>query len=197
MIPITFPPVKPGACSLVMIGASWGGLNALKILLQALKPDFMSPIVFVQHRSADSDDALIKLLQRHTEIQVVEAQDKEPLCERHLYVAPPDYHTLIDGNAIALSLEEAVNHSRPAIDVLFESGAHVWKSNVTAVLLTGASEDGARGLRAVKAAGGRAYVQDPKTAESPDMPAAGLKALGMEKGMSLEEIAAAVGGACP
>ena len=107
-----------------------------------------------------------------------------------MYLAPPDYHVLIEPGRIALSIDEPVSYSRPSIDVLFESAADVYGPRVVAVLLTGANADGSKGLVRVKAAGGYAIVQDPSTAESPEMPAAGIASVPVDRVLPLEQIAA-------
>ena len=118
-----------------------------------------------------------------------EAEDKDPIAAPGVYLAPPDYHLLLEPGRLALSTDEIVNFSRPSIDVLFESAADAYGEAVVAVLLTGANSDGARGLGRVRAAGGYAIVQDPATAESKEMPAAAVKDHVFDKVLPLDEIA--------
>jgi len=132
---------------LVVMGTSTGGLHALTRLLSALPASFPLPIAIVQHRSRDSDERLSLLLRGASLIPVRDAEDKEPLCSPGVYLSPPDYHLLVELDCMALSTEEPVAYSRPSIDVLFESAAYSHGSAVIGVLLTGANQDGTRGLR--------------------------------------------------
>lgn len=161
----------------VVIGASLGGVDALGELLSALSASFPWPLAIVQHRSAeDVADTLAQMLQRRCALPVHEAEDKDPMIDGHVYVAPPDYHLLVDRSAFALSTEARVSLARPSIDVLFDSAAASFGSSVVAVVLTGSSADGAHGARLVKARGGTLLVQDPATAESRVMPLAAIAA---------------------
>ena len=162
---------------LVAVGASWGGLRALGALLDRLPHTLCAPVVIAQHRSPDSaPGTLERLLQGHTPFPVHEALDKEPLEANHVYVAPADYHLLVERGSLALSLEGRVSYARPSLDVLFESAADAYGAATIGIVLTGANEDGARGLARIKQAGGVAIVEDPRTAERPEMPAAALAA---------------------
>jgi two-component system chemotaxis response regulator CheB len=165
------------AYSVVAIGTSWGGLAALTKLLGALPTDFAIPVVVVQHRSKDSERLLVQLLQDATDLQVCEIEDKDPLTPGRVHVAPANYHVLIESGYASLSIEEPVRFSRPSIDVTFTSAADTYRSKAIGVVLTGANEDGARGLAHIVTRGGRALVQDPKTAEIPIMPAAAIRAV--------------------
>lgn len=162
---------------LVAVGTSLGGLQALITILHALPRELSAPIVVVQHRGTDPRTSLSDLLQRHTPLAVAEAEDKQPLMAGTLYLAPPDYHLLVEERGLlALSTEPPVRSARPSIDVLFETAAEAYGPALLAVLLTGASADGADGLARVKALGGRIIVEDPATAECATMPTAGLAA---------------------
>jgi two-component system chemotaxis response regulator CheB len=163
--------------SVVAIGTSWGGLSALTKLLGALPADFSIPVVVVQHRSKDSERLLVQLLQDATSLQVCEIEDKDPLTPGRVHVAPANYHVLIESGYASLTIEEPVRFSRPSIDVTFTSAADTYRSKAIGVVLTGANEDGARGLAHIVKRGGRALVQDPKTAEIPIMPAAAIRAV--------------------
>ena len=160
------------AQSIVVIGTSRGGLNALGIVLAGLPPGFAAPVAIVQHRTKDADSTLADLLQRQTPLPVSDAEDKVPIEAGRVYLAPPDYHLLVGTELLSLSLDEPVIHARPSIDVLFESAATAFGSGVIAVVLTGGSEDGAEGAAAVKRKGGRVIAQDPKEAECAIMPLA-------------------------
>ncbi len=176
---------------LIAIGTSLGGLNALSRLLAALPQTFNVPIVIVQHRSTTPQaSGLAELLQQQTALRVIEAEDKMPIESGTVYLAPADYHLLVeDRGVLALSTEGPVRAARPSIDVLFESAADAYRHTLVAVLLTGASTDGADGLAAVKAHGGRALVEDPATAECRTMPAAGIAAAAVDYVLPLPQMA--------
>jgi two-component system, chemotaxis family, protein-glutamate methylesterase/glutaminase len=173
---------------LVVVGTSWGGLAALKTLVGALPASFRMAVTLVQHRHKDSDHVLRALLQERAQLNVCEVEDKMPLEEGHIYVAPPDYHTLIEPGHFALSTEAPVRFSRPSIDVTFNSAADAYGHRVVGVVLTGANTDGALGLRRISDLGGLAIIQDPKTAESPTMPEAAQKAVPRARVMPLPRI---------
>lgn len=173
----------------VVVGSSAGGLRALEEVLGALPASFPLPIIAVQHRSRESSDAYAEVIGKATKLPVRDAEDDVPLTAPGVYVGPPDYHVLIEPGRLCLSVDEPVAYSRPSIDVLFESAADAYGANVVAILLTGANADGARGLARVKAAGGYAIVQDPHTAESPEMPAAGIAHAPVDLVLPLSDIA--------
>lgn len=173
----------------VVIGASAGGVQALSQVLPALPADFPVPVLVVVHVPPRRDNALVDLFAGKCQLVVKEAEDKEPLVPGTIYFAPPDYHLLVEADAtIALSSDEAVNHSRPAIDVLFESAADAFGAGLAGVIMTGANHDGAQGLRAVCAAGGFGIVQDPGTAEIATMPEAAISACPDAQVMALKDI---------
>ncbi len=175
--------------TLVAIGASLGGFNAILSVLKPLPPDLPVPVLIVQHRGSASDGNLVELLQRHTGLTVVEAEDKTVLAPATVFLAPPDYHLLVEaGGSLALSTEGPVRSARPSIDVLFETAADAYGPALLGVLLTGASADGATGLAHLKSRGGRAIVQDPATAECATMPAAGIAATAVDYILPLERI---------
>ena len=173
---------------LVVVGTSWGGLAALKTLVGALPASFRMAVTLVQHRHKDSDHVLRALLQERSHLIVCEVEDKMPLEEGHIYVAPPDYHTLIEPGHFALSTEAPVRFSRPSIDVTFNSAADAYGHRVVGIVLTGANNDGASGLRRISDLGGLALIQDPQTAESPTMPAAAQQAVPRARVMSLPRL---------
>jgi two-component system chemotaxis response regulator CheB len=163
--------------SIASIGTSWGGLTALTRLLGGLPADFSIPIVVVQHRSKDSDRLLTQLLQDATDLKVCEIEDKDELCKGTVHVAPANYHVLVEEGYLSLSIEDPVRFSRPSIDVTFSSAGDTYGARALGVILTGANEDGARGLAHIVKRGGRALIQDPKTAEIPIMPEAAINAV--------------------
>lgn len=177
------------AVELVVIGTSLGGLNAMEVLLAGLQPDLSLPIAVVQHRSRESDDALITHLRRYCPLPIEEAEDKLPIVPGCVYLAPASYHLLVDGSSFALDTEERVCHARPSIDVLFESAAITYCESLLGVILTGASHDGAEGARQLKERGGMLVVQDPQTAENGVMPAAALAKTAADHVLPLSEIA--------
>jgi two-component system chemotaxis response regulator CheB len=157
--------------SLAVVGASWGGLRAVGELLGGLDERVRMAVVVAQHRSADAPaDAYVNAMQARCPLTVREAEDKDPIECGTVYVAPADYHLLVDEGRLSLSIDEPVRFSRPSIDVLFESAAESYGEDVVAVVLTGANDDGCRGALKVKEAGGLVYAQDPATAERREMP---------------------------
>lgn len=162
---------------LVVIGASWGGLAALSELVSALPGDFAAPLVVVQHRSRHADNLLASLLQDVTTLRVVDAEDKEPLEPAGVYIAPANYHLMVEKGHLSLTTDPMVRFSRPSIDVTFISAGDAYRSAAIGVVLTGANDDGARGLRHIVNCGGKAIVQDPAAAESKTMPAAAVTAV--------------------
>ena len=155
----------------IVIGVSQGGLDALNILLPLLPNDFDKPIMIVQHRSADSDGYLSEHLNLISQVHVKEAEDKEVIQPGTVYIAPADYHLLVEKNAsLSLSCDERVNYTRPSVDVLFESAADCYGNTLLGIILTGNNSDGARGLKTIKDAGGMTAIQDPLEAIVPSMP---------------------------
>ncbi|MBF2051334.1 MAG: chemotaxis protein CheB [Leptolyngbya sp. IPPAS B-1204] len=181
---------------LVVVGASLGGMAALKVLLQELAPAFTLPIAIVQHRHKDSANQIIEFLQRSTSLIVKEVEDKDQIASGYVYLAPADYHLLIEADHFALSTDDPVFYARPSIDVLFESAADVYRERTIGIILTGANQDGAAGAAAVKACGGVVMVQDPATAQSPVMPEAAIARTSVDEILSLPEIAARLNRLC-
>lgn len=188
------PAAAPLAYGIVVVGASWGGLNALSRLVADVDADFPLPIAIVQHRSKESDHLLAHLLQDRTALTVKEIEDKEPIAPGNVYVAPPDYHLLVDlledGPQFSLSVDPPVRYSRPSIDVAFVAAADAFGARVVGVVLTGANEDGAAGLRRIADRGGYAIVQDPNTAEIRTMPQAALNAVPNAEVLPLDRMGA-------
>ena len=182
--------VAPGVgYDLVVVGTSWGGLSALRTLIGALPDSFQMAVTVIQHRHRDSDHLLRTLLQERSTLRVCEVEDKMPLEHGHIYVAPPNYHTLVEPGHFSLSTEAPVRFSRPSIDVTFSSAADSYTHRTVGVVLTGANADGAEGLRRISDRGGLALVQDPDGAESPVMPTAARTAVPRARVMSLEAMA--------
>ena len=180
-------------CRLAVVGASWGGLRAVGDLLSELDARCGLAVAVAQHRAADSPaEEYVRAVQARCPLPVEEAQDKSPIEPGHVYVAPSDYHLLVDEGRFALSLEGLVRFSRPSIDVLFESAAESYGDQVVAVVLTGANDDGCRGALAVKEAGGVVIAQDPASAERPEMPASVIGSGAVDHVLALPEIARAL-----
>jgi two-component system, chemotaxis family, protein-glutamate methylesterase/glutaminase len=173
---------------LVVVGASWGGLHAVGAVLEQLGDADTAAIVVAQHRGIGSE-LLVPLLQRRSPLRVRDAEDKDRLRPGTVYIAPTNYHTLIEaGGTIALSTEGVVHNARPSIDVLFRSAAEAYRERCVGVVLTGANEDGADGLARIVELGGVAVVQEPQTAERHEMPTAALAATKADVVLPLGEI---------
>ncbi|MDO9431317.1 MAG: chemotaxis protein CheB [Phenylobacterium sp.] len=177
----------------VVIGASAGGVQALLQILPLLPASYPLAVLIVVHVPPDRDNALVSLFQARCQIEVREAEDKEPMLPGVVYFAPSDYHLLAENDGtLSLSSDELVNHSRPSIDVLLESSADAFGSELVGVILTGANDDGARGLQAVVEAGGVAIVENPAEAYASAMPAASLRAAPSAQVMKVAAIASYV-----
>ncbi|PLZ11457.1 chemotaxis protein CheB [Fischerella thermalis] len=166
---------------IIVIGTSLGGLEALQVILLGLPKTFPVPIAVVQHRHKDSDDTLRVLLQSYTNLVVKEAEDKEEILPGWVYLAPADYHLLIESKDktvsqpyFSLSTDVPVTYARPSIDVLFETAADACNQKVIGILLTGANQDGVQGLAKIKARGGMSIVEEPESAFCSIMPAAAI-----------------------
>ena len=180
-----------------MIGASWGGLDAVSRLLDGLRPEVHQPIVIAQHRAPDSEaKVLASLLQLRTRRVVSDPDDKTPLEQDNVYLGPPDYHVLVDQGSLALSVDGPVQYSRPSVDVLFESAADAYGETAVGIVLTGANADGAAGLAKIKARGGVAIVEAPETALKRTMPDAALAATSADAVLPLDEIPLFLYGLC-
>jgi two-component system chemotaxis response regulator CheB len=182
---------------IIAIGTSWGGLDAVSRLLDALHRDVHQPIVVAQHRGLDSEEGMLAhLLQGHTRRVVSDPDDKTPLEKDHVYLGPPDYHLLVDSGHLALSTDAPVRYARPSIDVLFDSVADAYGPRAVGVVLTGANDDGAAGLARIKQLGGVAIVQDPATSRRRTMPDAAIAATAADAILPLQEIAPFLYGLC-
>ena len=178
-----------GSFKAVVVGVSTGGVSALKMVLGALPADFPIPILVVTHITPDSDDGLAVLLNTLCAIRVKEADEQETLAPGTVYLAPANYHLLVEqGGTLALSIDPPVNFARPAVDVLFESAADVYGPALIGVIMTGAGFDGSNGLLKIKTSGGVTIVQDPADAEMDSMPKSALKMLKADYVVHLKKI---------
>jgi two-component system, chemotaxis family, protein-glutamate methylesterase/glutaminase len=173
---------------LIAIGCSMGGMHALRMIFGAIPDDFATPIVVTQHRHKASNEGLPAFLRRVSKLCVVDAEDKMPIGANCIYLAPADYHLLVERNTFHLSTEHAVAYSRPSIDVLFESAADAYRDRLVGVVLTGANSDGAAGAKRIKQRGGFVVVQDPATAESPVMPQSAIAMARVDRILPLDRI---------
>lgn len=172
----------------IAIGASAGAVQALLRILPALPATYPLPLLIVVHVPPDRSNALVALFAAKCPLPVREAEDKEPIAAG-IYFAPSDYHLLVEADrSLALSCDEQVNHSRPAIDALLQSAADAYGPALVGIVLTGANHDGAAGLAAVADAGGIAIAQEPTEAQVATMPAAALAACPSAQAMTLDDI---------
>jgi two-component system chemotaxis response regulator CheB len=182
---------------LIVVGASWGGLDALGRLLDVVPDEVDQPLVVAQHRSVDSlRDGLRELLGRHTSRLVRDAEDKDALEPNVVYLAPPDYHLLVEPGSLHLSTDAPVEYARPSVDVLFESAADAYRDRVIGIVLTGANADGAAGLARIKALGGVAIVQDPSTSIRRAMPDAAIAKSTADAILPIEDMGKFLYGLC-
>ncbi len=173
----------------IVIGASAGGVLAVRELLAGLPAGLPCALLVVIHLPRGRPSQLVEVMDRAVALPVMEAEDKQPIVAGQVLLAPADYHLMVeDAGHVALSVDAPPLHSMPSIDVLFESAAHVWQHELLAIVLTGASADGAQGAAAVRRAGGRVWVQDPDEAEMPVMPAAALATAGADAVLTLQQM---------
>lgn len=173
----------------VVMAASTGGIDAVRRVLSQIDRDFSKPILLVQHTASGSGAALCELFAAAGPLPVVEAEPRQPVIGGCVYLAPPAYHLLVEpGPRLALNVDEKVCHVRPSADVLFASAADVWHAALIGVVLTGANDDGAAGMAAIRSRRGLAVVQDPMEAEMPAMPRAVLDRSGADHVLTLDQI---------
>jgi two-component system chemotaxis response regulator CheB len=174
----------------IVIGGSAGSLDVLLKVLPGLDPKLNFPIIIVIHRKHGTDSLLPDLLSTRTLLKVKEVDEKEPILPGTIYIAPSDYHLLIEQDyTFSLDYSEKVNYSRPAIDVTFQTAAEVYQEGLACLLLSGSNSDGVEGLSVVKAWGGKALIQDPKSAQVAYMPAQAEKHVKIDFVLPIESIA--------
>jgi len=163
--------IGSASCEALIIGGSAGSLDVLLEIFPALRKDIRFPIVLVVHRKPSNESLLTDLLKSRTTLTVGEAEEKEFLAPGKVFIAPADYHMLIEEDrSISLDYSEKINYSRPSIDVTFQSAAEVFKEKLVCILLSGSNSDGVEGLKCVNSFGGKAVIQNPDTAIMPYMP---------------------------
>jgi two-component system chemotaxis response regulator CheB len=177
---------------IIVMGASAGGLDAVRLILGGLPKDLPASVFVVMHISADGPGLLAQVLTRHSRLPVSEANDREPMRPARVYVSRPDHHLILERDRVRVMRGPKQNRHRPAIDPLFRSAAVVYGPRVVGVVLTGNLDDGTAGLRAVKDRGGFAIVQDPLDAEFPAMPQSALNHVEVDLNLPAARIAEAL-----
>lgn len=173
----------------IVMGASAGGIKALGLVLSAFPPDLPVPILIVQHLHPNSDSYLIQMLGGQCALTVKQADEKESILPGTVYIAPPNYHLLVEEDfTLSLSIDPRVNFSRPSVDVLFETAVYAYREKLIGVILTGANSDGSDGVKLIRKLGGYLVVQDPSTAEAEAMPRAAINAVRIDRILPLEQI---------
>lgn len=173
----------------IVVGASAGGLTALTELLSCLPADLTVPILVVLHVHPRQDESPFQALERSCPLRVSEAEDKETIEPGQVYLAPPNYHLLVEPTGqLALSVDDKVSWARPSVDVLFESAVYAWGPALVGVILTGANADGAEGLQRIKHGGGVTLVQTPETARCPEMPQAAIATGCVDEVLSIAQL---------
>ncbi len=173
----------------IAIGVSFGGMDALSMIIPELPKDYPQPVMIVQHRPPEPDHFLAEYLDKLSDIHVKEAASREVIRPECVYIAPSGYHLQIERDrTFSLSVDPPVNYAIPSIDVLFETAADVYQDELVGVILTGANSDGSRGLKNIKDSGGLTVVQDPKTAAAYEMPGAAIDMVDVDHILPLNEI---------
>jgi two-component system chemotaxis response regulator CheB len=173
----------------VVIGVSAGGLQAMSRILEELPPDFPIPVIVTQHRSKEEKSLLEEVLQSKCSIRIKQADEKEQITNGTVYFAPADYHLLVEKNhSFSLDSDAPINYSRPSIDVLFTTASKTYENKLIGIILTGASNDGAAGIEAIRKHGGTTIAQNPLTAQFPFMPQAAIDTGSVQYIFELEEL---------
>ncbi|PLX00623.1 MAG: chemotaxis protein CheB [Marinilabiliales bacterium] len=179
--------------SLMVLGVSAGGMEVLRKLLPFFGHDFPLPVVIIQHLHPNQGEFYLRYFNDHCNLNVQEAVETELVRPGNVYFAPPNYHLLIDlDKKFRMNVDPRVNFSRPSIDVFFESAAEVFKDQLIGVILTGANDDGALGMKAINDAGGYTIAQDPQTAEVYTMPLAAIEKTKIDWITRVEELGTAI-----
>ncbi len=174
----------------VVVGTSYGGMEAIRNLLVKLPVNFELPIIIVLHIGSNKINSYLSQLNHKVNRKVKEAEEKESIRFKTVYFAPPNYHLQIESDfTFSLSTDPKINFSRPSIDVLFETAAWTYKDNLIGVLLTGSNNDGANGLFTIKEYGGITMVENPDTAIANSMPLAAMDLFKPDYVLGLHEMA--------
>lgn len=175
----------------IIIGGSAGSLEVLLKILPSIKIGIDFSIIIVLHRKSGKDSVLTDLFNSKTDLAVKEVEEKENIEDGTIYLAPSDYHLLIEKNyTFSLDHFEKVNYSRPSIDVSFQSAAEVYKNRLAGLLLSGANSDGMAGLQQIKKHQGITAIQDPQSAVVSFMPLHALLNVKIDQILPIEEMAA-------
>lgn len=182
-------------CRALVIAGSAGSLDVILKALPRIRTDLSFPLIVVLHRKNSYDSVLAELFQYKTKIPVKEVEDKQSIENGVIYIAPADYHLLLeDSGVFSLDASEKVNYSRPSIDVTFESAAEVYREALVCILLSGANADGVQGLKKVKCFGGTVAVQEPSSAEVPFMPEQAILHSGVDHILHTNDVAEFING---
>lgn len=174
----------------VVMGCSAGGMGALRTVLSGLDRSFPRPVIVVCHTGSEDITTFCELLELTSRLPVREARERQCAIPGVVHMAPSGYHLLLEEDGcFALSVDERVSFARPSIDVLFESAASASGSGLIGVVMTGANNDGATGLKIIRQRGGVAIVQTPADAQAPSMPQAALDIAGADHCVPLDDIA--------
>jgi two-component system chemotaxis response regulator CheB len=177
----------------LLIGGSAGSLDVILDVLPALRPDLPFALIIILHRMSGADSALVELLQDRSPLPVQEAEEKESILPGNIYIAPANYHLLIEqDHSFSLDYSERVHYCRPSIDLSFQSAADAYGSRLACILLSGANADGAEGMATIAESKGKIAVQDPHTADVSYMPQQGLLRNKSSEVLKKDEIAAYV-----
>lgn len=175
--------------NIIVMGGSWGGLQASLSVLSGLPANFKIPVLLVLHRLKNFESDLQGIFRNKLSMLVQEVEEKEKICAGTVYIAPSNYHVLIEKDqTFSLDVSEYENYSRPSIDVTFKSASEVYGAGTMGILLSGASKDGSRGLKEIHEKGGIVLVQDPEEAEVETMPKSAIKLIPDCKILTLKRI---------
>jgi two-component system, chemotaxis family, protein-glutamate methylesterase/glutaminase len=181
----------------IVIGASSGGMEAIRLFLSGLPEQFSIPVIIVLHIGSNNINHYLSLLNNRTSFIVKEAAEKEPIVSNTVYFAPPNYHLQIETNlTFSLTTDVKVNYSRPSIDVLFETAAWAYKDKLLGILLTGSNSDGANGMQTIKKYGGTTFVENPASAYGKTMPRSAIELITPDYVLDLADIAPKVNEVC-
>ncbi len=173
----------------ILIGGSAGSFQSIVKILNQLPENYAPPVFLCLHRLKHVRGGFVEALSIKSKLKVVEPEDKDSILPGQVYLVPANYHMYLEvGNSIALSTEEAKNHSRPSIDLMFSSAAFSFREKVVGILLSGANKDGAEGMKDIKLYGGTTIIQDPKEAAVPVMPQAAKNTTEIDHVFTIDEI---------